>query len=263
MSAIPDKVTSLAKAIRDEGGRALLVGGCVRDELIGRQPKDWDVEVYAIEPRRLRELLDQFGEVNLVGEAFTVYKLGRHLDISLPRRERKTGAGHRAFLIEGEPAMTVAEAASRRDFTINAILQDPLTQEVIDPFHGRDDLNAKILRANHARGGGFSDGGIQGSQPNRVGRSRRNWLRNIDGTRITDGYILEGLYAGRSQERRIVGNRTNGQRCGIVIERDAACCGRKHLCRKRTGNLVDERIRYFVLHVHIIHCAGSFKKTCL
>jgi len=147
MSAIPDKVTSLAKAIRDEGGRALLVGGCVRDELIGRQPKDWDVEVYAIEPRRLRELLDQFGEVNLVGEAFTVYKLGRHLDISLPRRERKTGAGHRAFLIEGEPAMTVAEAASRRDFTINAILQDPLTQEVIDPFRGRDDLNAKILRA--------------------------------------------------------------------------------------------------------------------
>jgi len=137
----------LAKAIRDEGGRALLVGGCVRDELMGRQPKDWDVEVYAIEPRRLRELLDQFGEVNLVGEAFTVYKLGRHLDISLPRRERKTGAGHRAFLIEGEPAMTVAEAASRRDFTINAILQDPLTQEVIDPFHGRDDLNAKILRA--------------------------------------------------------------------------------------------------------------------
>jgi len=136
-----------AKAIRDEGGRALLVGGCVRDELMDRQPKDWDIEVYAIEPRRLRELLDQFGEVNLVGEAFTVYKLGRHLDISLPRRERKTGAGHRAFLIEGEPAMTVAEAASRRDFTINAILQDPLTQEVIDPFHGRDDLNAKILRA--------------------------------------------------------------------------------------------------------------------
>ena len=125
-----------AKAIRDEGGRAM-----------GRQPKDWDIEVYAIEPRRLRELLDQFGEVNLVGEAFTVYKLGRHLDISLPRRERKTGAGHRAFLIEGDPAMTVAEAASRRDFTINAILQDPLTQEVIDPFHGRDDLNAKILRA--------------------------------------------------------------------------------------------------------------------
>ena len=136
-----------AKAIRDEGGRALLVGGCVRDELMDRQPKDWDIEVYAIEPRRLRELLDQFGEVNVVGEAFTVYKLGRHLDISLPRRERKTGAGHRAFLIEGDPGMTVAEAASRRDFTINAILQDPLTQEVIDPFHGRDDLNAKILRA--------------------------------------------------------------------------------------------------------------------
>jgi tRNA nucleotidyltransferase (CCA-adding enzyme) len=147
MSAIPDRVLSLAKTVRDEGGRALLVGGCVRDELMGKQPKDWDVEVYGIEPVRLRELLDAFGTVSVVGEAFTVYKLGAHLDVSLPRRERKTGRGHRAFFIEGDPEMTFTEAASRRDFTINAILQDPLTIEIIDPFHGQADIERGILRA--------------------------------------------------------------------------------------------------------------------
>ena len=77
------KLLNLAKAIRAEGGRALLVGGCVRDELMGRQPKDWDLEVYGVESVRLRELLDRFGEVNVVGEAFTVYKLGAHLDVSI------------------------------------------------------------------------------------------------------------------------------------------------------------------------------------
>src|SRR6266571_4604351 len=95
------KIVELAEAVRAAGGRALLVGGCVRDELMGRQPKDWDVEVYGIEPSRLREMLDRFGEANVVGEAFTVYKIGAHLDISLPRRERKTGRGHRAFIVEG------------------------------------------------------------------------------------------------------------------------------------------------------------------
>ena len=147
MTAIPDQVLSLAKTVRDAGGRALLVGGCVRDELMGQQPKDWDVEIYSIEPARLREVLDAFGTVDVVGEAFTVYKLGAHLDVSLPRRERKTGRGHRAFVIEGDPSMTIDEATSRRDFTINAILHDPLTEEIIDPFHGREDLVNKILRA--------------------------------------------------------------------------------------------------------------------
>ena len=144
---IPQLILNLATAIRDQGGRALLVGGCVRDDLMGRSPKDWDVEVYGIDPAPLRALLDQFGEVNVVGEAFTVYKLGPHLDVSIPRRERKSGRGHRAFVIEGDPSMTIEEAARRRDFTINAILQDPVTGEIIDPFRGREDLAAHLLRA--------------------------------------------------------------------------------------------------------------------
>ena len=141
------KILDLARAVRDAGGRALLVGGCVRDALMGVQPKDWDLEVYGVAPERLREILDQFGPVNVVGEAFTVYKLGSDIDVSIPRRERKSGRGHRAFVIEGDPAMSVTEAARRRDFTINAILQDPLTEEIIDPFEGRADLDRGVLRA--------------------------------------------------------------------------------------------------------------------
>lgn len=146
-SHVPKKILRLVQAVKEAGGRALLVGGCVRDTLMGIEPKDWDVEVYGVEPARLRQLLESFGPVNVVGEAFTVYKLGQDLDVSLPRRERKTGRGHRAFVIEGDPLMTITDAARRRDFTINAILQDPLTGEVIDPFNGRDDIERKTLRA--------------------------------------------------------------------------------------------------------------------
>ncbi|HEX7294658.1 MAG TPA: HD domain-containing protein, partial [Pyrinomonadaceae bacterium] len=147
MSQFPDKVVDLAKAIRAAGGRALLVGGCVRDPLMGNVPKDWDLEVYGLEPATLRTLLDRFGSVNVVGEAFTVYKLGPALDVSLPRRERKSGRGHRAFVVDGDPWMSVEDATRRRDFTINAMLQDPLTGERIDPFHGLDDLRSGVLRA--------------------------------------------------------------------------------------------------------------------
>ncbi|HKS28857.1 MAG TPA: HD domain-containing protein [Pyrinomonadaceae bacterium] len=144
---VPEKILRLARAVRTAGGRALLVGGCVRDWLMGVEPKDWDVEVYGVEPQALRALLETFGSVNVVGEAFTVYKLGHHLDVSLPRRERKTGRGHRGFVVEGDPFMTIEDATIRRDFTINAILQDPLTGEVIDPFDGRGDIERKTLRA--------------------------------------------------------------------------------------------------------------------
>jgi tRNA nucleotidyltransferase (CCA-adding enzyme) len=147
MVKFPEEVVALARVIHDAGGRALLVGGCVRDALMRNEPKDWDLEVYQLAPQRLREILDGFGSVNVVGEAFTVYKLGHDLDVSIPRRERKSGRGHRAFVIEGDPAMSVVEATRRRDFTINAILQDPLTGELIDPFGGQQDIAAGVLRA--------------------------------------------------------------------------------------------------------------------
>ncbi|HEY0322067.1 MAG TPA: HD domain-containing protein [Pyrinomonadaceae bacterium] len=147
MLHVPEKILRLARAVKEAGGRALLVGGCVRDWLMNIEPKDWDVEVYGVEPVHLRQLLESLGTVNVVGEAFTVYKLGHDLDVSLPRRERKAGRGHRAFIVEGDPFMTIEDATSRRDFTINAILQDPLNGEIIDPFDGRTDIERKLLRA--------------------------------------------------------------------------------------------------------------------
>ena len=146
MKVRPDKIRNFANLICENGGRAMLVGGCVRDELMGVEPKDWDIEVYGIAPEKLREILDSFGDVNVVGEAFTVYKIGNELDVSLPRRERKTGHGHRGFVVEGDPDMSFEEACSRRDFTVNAILKDPLTGEIVDPFNGRADIEKKILR---------------------------------------------------------------------------------------------------------------------
>jgi tRNA nucleotidyltransferase (CCA-adding enzyme) len=146
MSKYPAKVLELAAAVREMNGRAMLVGGCVRDELMGAEPKDWDLEVYGIEPADLRELLDSFGKVDVVGDAFAVYKVDTDLEVSIPRRERKTGMGHRGFVIEGDPQMSFEEACSRRDFTINAILKDPLTGEFVDPVRGRQDIHDETLR---------------------------------------------------------------------------------------------------------------------
>lgn len=146
MQNLPSTIRKLAETVTARGGRALLVGGCVRDSLMQRPPKDFDVEVYGIQPLELRRILDFFGKVDAVGEAFTVYKIGHDLDVSLPRRERKTGRGHKGFVVEGDPLMTFEEACRRRDFTINAILQDPLSGEIIDPFDGQGDIKKKLLR---------------------------------------------------------------------------------------------------------------------
>ncbi len=146
MNVLPKAVKDLSVAVRDANGRAMLVGGCVRDELMGVSPTDWDLEVYGVDPAALRKILDLFDEVNIVGEAFAVYKLGQHLDVSLPRRDRKSGQGHRGFVVEGDPDMSFEEASSRRDFTVNAILKDPLTGEIVDSFGGRQDIKRKILR---------------------------------------------------------------------------------------------------------------------
>lgn len=133
--------------VRSIGGRALLVGGCVRDGLLGLPSKDVDLEVFGVEPEALERALRKDFEVLTVGKSFGVFKIrGIDVDIAIPRRESKTGRGHKGFTIEGDPTMTVAEAAQRRDFTINAIYFDPLTGEWIDPTGGRADLAARVLR---------------------------------------------------------------------------------------------------------------------
>jgi tRNA nucleotidyltransferase (CCA-adding enzyme) len=155
---VPALVQSIARAVRDEGGCALIVGGWVRDELLGRTSKDLDLEVFGVPAARLRVVLERFGRVDTVGESFTVYKLG-DIDVSLPRRESKTGRGHKGFAVEGDPTLSIEEAARRRDFTINAISRDPLTGERVDPFNGERDLTARVLRAVDA--GTFADDSLR------------------------------------------------------------------------------------------------------
>jgi tRNA nucleotidyltransferase (CCA-adding enzyme) len=135
----------IATAVRGAGGRALIVGGWVRDRLLGRESKDIDIEVFGLPAGSVRALLETLGPVEAVGESFQVFKAGT-IDVSLPRRESKTGRGHRGFDVAGDPSMTVADAARRRDFTINAVSWDPLTGEYLDPFNGRDDLARRLLR---------------------------------------------------------------------------------------------------------------------
>ena len=143
---VPPLVRAIAEGVREEGGRALVVGGWVRDRLLGHPSKDFDLEVFGLPAETLRRVLSRFGPVNAVGESFTVFKVA-DVDVALPRRDSKTGRGHRGFTVEGDPHMTIEEAARRRDFTINAIALDPLTGEHLDPYNGAADLERRVLRA--------------------------------------------------------------------------------------------------------------------
>src|ERR1700677_599422 len=144
--------------IREAGGRPVLVGGCVRDAILnpGCPAKDIDIEVYGVaDPDKLAEALAAAGKVTEAGKAFGVFKLrtddGTDVDVSLPRRESKTGAGHRGFAVIPDSSLGFAEASARRDFTVNALLADPETGEITDCHGGLADLSAGILRhTSHA-----------------------------------------------------------------------------------------------------------------
>jgi tRNA nucleotidyltransferase (CCA-adding enzyme) len=137
---------AIAQSVRGAGGRALIVGGWVRDRLRGQPSKDIDLEVFGVAQDRLEALLAPFGTVEAVGQSFPVYKVAA-LDVSLPRRESKSGRGHKGFTVTGDPSMSIEEAARRRDFTVNAIAWDPLTDRYEDPFGGVADLERRLLKA--------------------------------------------------------------------------------------------------------------------
>ena len=143
-----EAVLEIARLVRNAGGRAFLVGGCVRDSLLLKSDvKDFDVEVFGLAPDILRETLESRFRLDLVGLSFGVLKIhGHDIDVSLPRRESKQGTGHRGFFIDSDPMMSVKDAASRRDFTVNAIYLDPLTGEYEDPWRGKEDLANGMLR---------------------------------------------------------------------------------------------------------------------
>lgn len=141
-------VLEIAGLVRTAGGRALMVGGSVRDLVLGiAAVKDVDLEIFGIQPEELERIIGARFPFDPCGVSFGVLKIQRlDIDLSLPRRESKRGEGHRAFLIDADPFLSVKEAASRRDFTINALYYDPLTEEFEDPYNGVGDLERRILR---------------------------------------------------------------------------------------------------------------------
>jgi tRNA nucleotidyltransferase (CCA-adding enzyme) len=151
---LPDDLRAMLDAVR-RVGRPRLVGGGVRDWLLGQPPKDFDVEVGGADFETLQRTLDPFGATDVVGRSFGVIKVrsrasGSEYDFSLPRRESKTGAGHRGFAVQPDPRLSDADAAARRDFTINAISLDPFSGALIDPHDGQRDLRTRTLRHTSA-----------------------------------------------------------------------------------------------------------------
>ncbi len=140
-------VGKIAERVKEHGGRVYFVGGFVRDRLLGIENKDIDIEVHGVSPDQLKEILAGLGEPQSFGAGFGIYALKGHtVDIAMPRRERATGRGHRDFEVFVDPFIGAAEAARRRDFTMNALMEDVLTGEVLDPFGGCRDIEAGIVR---------------------------------------------------------------------------------------------------------------------
>ena len=145
---LPEELAEVVSAVQAVG-RPYLVGGSVRDWLLGLTPKDFDIEVFDTDYDSLGQTLARFGPTDIVGKNFGVIKVrlqGNEYDFALPRLETKTGTGHRGFSVEPSASLSFQQAAARRDFTLNAIGYDLATREIVDPFHGREDLQKRLLR---------------------------------------------------------------------------------------------------------------------
>lgn len=140
-------VYEIAKKIAEAKGRAFLVGGSVRDELLNKDIVDYDIEVFNLKEEELEQTLSDFGTILKIGKSFAIYSLAHHnIDIALPRKEKKIGSSHRDFLIEADPYLSYKEASMRRDFTMNALMKDILSGEILDYHGGIQDIENKIIR---------------------------------------------------------------------------------------------------------------------
>ncbi|MBQ5436950.1 MAG: hypothetical protein IIU32_04605 [Firmicutes bacterium] len=146
-AASREAAKKIAELAAEKGGKAYYVGGCVRDELLGRPVNDTDIEVHGVSPQDLFDILSKAGEPLAYGESFGIYSLkGLDLDVAMPRKEKAVGRGHRDFEVSVDPFIGPKGAARRRDFTVNALMKDVLTGEILDFFGGLSDLKAGVLR---------------------------------------------------------------------------------------------------------------------
>ena len=152
LGTIDSETRRVSKAIKGAGGRAILVGGWVRDHKLGKQSKDIDIEIYGLDARTVEETLAQFGEVISIGRAFGVFRIkGMNTDFSLPRTDNKVSEGHRGFEVKTDPGISFEQASRRRDLTVNAMGIEILTGDLLDPHMGMEDLKNKRLKATDAK----------------------------------------------------------------------------------------------------------------
>ncbi len=191
---------SLADKIAQMGGRAYYVGGFVRDRLQGLENKDIDIEVHGITPDTLEEILSSIGGYIPAGKSFGVYKLAHHsIDVAMPRKETLTGKGHRDFKIDVDPFIGTKKAAIRRDFTVNAIMQDVITGDIIDHFGGQEDLKNGIL--HHVNDTAFGEDPLRvlrGAQfaarfNFKIGPETMELCRKIDLTALSSERVFDEL----------------------------------------------------------------------
>lgn len=135
-------IKQIAKTIKQNGGTLYLVGGAIRDEIIGKEIYDKDYCITGISKEKFLEL---FPKAKILGKSFEVFEIA-HMQFALARKETKQGKGHKEFKIETGEKITIQEDLERRDITINAIAKDVLTGEIIDPFNGRKDIENKKIR---------------------------------------------------------------------------------------------------------------------
>lgn len=146
----PDVNNKILKIIKENGGNLYIVGGAVRDELMGIDPKDIDFLVTGIPLDKLSEILNPIGKINEVGKSFGIIKAvisGEEYDFAIPRKEMSTGHGHKDQVTKSDHTLSIEDDLSRRDFTFNAIAKEVSTGNFIDPYNGRTDISNKTIRA--------------------------------------------------------------------------------------------------------------------
>jgi len=151
MIKYPQSLDTIFNKLYKHNIKPVIVGGYIRDVILNIPSNDIDIELYGIASLdEVEHILQEFGDVNSVGKSFGVCKLFYNdldLDFSLPRQDNKIASGHQGFKITVDTNLDFKTAASRRDFTINAIGYDVKNKKILDPYHGREDLDKKILKA--------------------------------------------------------------------------------------------------------------------
>jgi len=146
----PDTLEPIMQKLIKEGIKPIIVGGVIRDAILGFISKDIDIELHNLSSLEILDsLLKEFGKLNSVGKSFGVYKLkyeSYDIDFSLPRTESKISTGHKGFEVTTHTHISFKDASRRRDFTINSLGYDVKNKRVLDPFNGIKDLEKRVLR---------------------------------------------------------------------------------------------------------------------